>query len=117
MNHEELKEALKRLGLSRQELADGLGVALITVKVWASGGRDIPPYVRAYLTAQAKIRELEDAVGNLRTMLLDSERRAAAIPSGGSYGEQSRIRDLENTVSSLRELLFDSERRAAVAAE
>lgn len=80
MDADEFNAALKTFGMRRRELADVLGVALVTVNVWGAGTREVPPYVAAYFALKARILELEGTVASLRTLLFDSERRAAGAP-------------------------------------
>lgn len=48
----------ERCGLSNVEVAKRLGVHPNTVSQWATGARDVPGPVRAYLELYASVKEL-----------------------------------------------------------
>jgi transcriptional regulator with XRE-family HTH domain len=56
MMPDELRAALRDLGLDQAGLAEVLGVHRNSVSNWLRGAYPIPEYVHAYCTAQAEIR-------------------------------------------------------------
>ena len=82
MSAEELRASIKSLGLKRREFAEAIGVSLPTVNSWITGRREVSSYVRPFFDAQRRIRDLENQVAGLRSLMYESERRErhAGVP-------------------------------------
>lgn len=57
MTSNELKQSLKTLSWSQNQLAERLGVDLATVSRWANDHLPVPKYASAYLGLALKLRE------------------------------------------------------------